>query len=70
METTVEDGYQPDGLLSKGGNLAGKKFMVRATWNAPAEAFDNPGNKLFEGKGLSDIFLPITSNYRFCGYEL
>lgn len=53
-----------------GGNLQGKKFMICATWNAPANAFDNPENELFVGKGLTDIFLPITSNYRFCGYEV
>ncbi|RZJ50134.1 MAG: flavodoxin family protein [Flavobacterium sp.] len=53
-----------------GGNLQGKKFMICATWNAPAEAFGNPNYKLFEGKNLSDIFLPITSNYRFCGYDI
>jgi modulator of drug activity B len=60
----------PTKQYGTGGNLWGKKFMVCATWNAPAEAFDNPENKLFEGKGLTDIFLPITSNYHFCGYEI
>jgi len=53
-----------------GGNLQGKRFMICATWNAPAEAFGNPDYKLFEGKDLTDIFLPITSNYRFCGYDI
>jgi NADPH dehydrogenase (quinone) len=64
---TKED---PTKQYGTGGNLKGKKFMICATWNAPAEAFDNPNQKLFEGKGLTDIFLPITSNYRFCGYEI
>jgi modulator of drug activity B len=53
-----------------GGLLQGKKFMTCTTWNAPAEAFSNPDQKLFAGKGLTDIFLPITSNYRFCGYDI
>ncbi len=53
-----------------GGNLQGKKFMICATWNAPSEAFDNPDQTLFAGKGLTDIFLPITSNYKFCGYDV
>ncbi len=53
-----------------GGLMQGKKFMICATWNAPAEAFDNPDYNLFRGKGLTDIFLPITSNYRFCGYDI
>lgn len=60
----------PTKQYGTGGNLRGKKFMVCATWNAPAEAFDNPENELFEGRGLAEIFLPITSNYRFCGYEI
>lgn len=67
------DGRTRDDLTKQygtGGNLHGKKFMICATWNAPAVAFDNPDQKLFEGKGLTDIFLPITSNYRFCGYDI
>lgn len=60
----------PTKQYGTGGLMQGKKFMICATWNAPAEAFDNPDYKLFEGKKLTDIFLPITSNYRFCGYEI
>lgn len=53
-----------------GGHLQGKKFMISATWNAPAEAFDNPVQQLMQGKGTADLFLSITSNYRFCGVEI
>ena len=53
-----------------GGLMQGKRFMICATWNAPAESFDNPANKTFEGKGVTDIYLPITSNYRFSGYDI
>lgn len=53
-----------------GGHLQGKKFMISATWNAPAEAFDNPAQQLMQGKGTADLFLSITSNYRFCGVEI
>jgi modulator of drug activity B len=53
-----------------GGNLQGKKFMICATWNAPAEAFDNSEQQLMQGKSTADLFLNITSNYRFCGYEI
>lgn len=53
-----------------GGHLQGKKFMISATWNAPAEAFDNPVQQLMQGKSTADLFLPITSNYRFCGVEI
>lgn len=64
---TKED---PTKQYGTGGNLIGKKFMICATWNAPAIAFSNPEQKLFAGKGLTDIFLQITSNYRFIGFEI
>jgi modulator of drug activity B len=53
-----------------GGHLQGKKFMISATWNAPAEAFDIPAQQLMRGKSTADLFLPIISNYRFCGVEI
>jgi modulator of drug activity B len=53
-----------------GGKMQDKKFMVCATWNAPAEAFGNSSQMLMQGKGTADLFLPITSNYRFCGVEI
>lgn len=53
-----------------GGKMQGRKFMISATWNAPREAFDNPKGSLFSGKDMSDVFLHITSNYKFCGYDI
>lgn len=53
-----------------GGKMQGKKFMISATWNAPEEAFDNPDQHLLQGKGTTELFLNITSNYRFCGYDI
>jgi NADPH dehydrogenase (quinone) len=53
-----------------GGKMQGKKFMVSATWNAPREAFDNPQGVLYGGKGTADVFLNITVNYKFCGYDV
>ena len=67
------DGRQaetPNAQYGTGGLMQGKKFMICATWNAPLEAFDDPNQFLFAGKGLTDIFLHITSNYRFCGYDI
>lgn len=67
------DGRTPENPTAQygtGGLMQGKKFLICATWNAPAEAFNNPDQVLFQGKDLSDIFLPITSNYRFCGYDI
>jgi len=53
-----------------GGKLQGKMFMVSATFNAPAESFDNPSQTLMHGKGTDDLFLNITSNYKFCGVKI
>ena len=47
-----------------------EKFMICATWNAPAAAFDDANQLLMQGKGTADLFLTITSNYKFCGYEI
>lgn len=67
------DGRTPENPTAQygtGGLMQGKKFMICATWNAPAEAFDDPNQTLLQGKGISDMFLHITSNYRFCGYDI
>lgn len=53
-----------------GRKMQGKKFMIYATFNAPSEAFDNPEQNLLQGKSSADLFLNITSNYCFCGYEI
>ncbi|MFV8342022.1 NAD(P)H-dependent oxidoreductase [Flavobacterium sp. XS2P39] len=53
-----------------GGKMQGKKFMITATWNAPAEAFENSNQMLMKGKSTADLFLNISSNYRFCGFDI
>ena len=60
----------PTKQYGSGGKLQGRKFMICATWNAPEEAFDNSAQELLQGKGISGLFLNITSNYRFCGCEI
>ena len=60
----------PSRQYGTGGKMQGKKFMVSATWNAPSEAFDNPRGVLMDGKGAADLFLNITVNYKFCGYDI
>ena len=52
------------------GKMQGKRFMICATWNAPREVFDNPNGVLYAGKGTADLFLHITSNYKFTGYDI
>lgn len=60
----------PGRQYGTGGKLQGRKFMICPTWNAPREAFDNPGGTLLGGKGTADLFLHITSNYRFIGFDI
>ena len=60
----------PTRQYGTGGKLQGRKFMISATWNAPREAFDNPDGTLFGGKGAADLFLHITSNYKFTGFDI
>ncbi len=60
----------PSKQYGTGGKMQGRKFMISATWNAPRETFDNPASFLCGGKGTADLFLPITSNYKFCGYDI
>lgn len=60
----------PSRQYGTGGYLQGKKFMVSATWNAPKTSFDDPNQILFEGRSTADFFIPITSNYRFCGVDI
>lgn len=60
----------PSRQYGTGGKMQGKKFMISATWNAPRGTFDNSASVLFAGKGTADLFLHITSNYKFCGYDI
>lgn len=64
---TKED---PTKQYGTGGKMQGKKFMICATWNAPAAAFNDLSQLLFEGKSSADLFLHISSNYRFCGCDI
>jgi modulator of drug activity B len=60
----------PTRQYGTGGKMQGRKFMISATWNAPSEAFGNPDGGLMNGKETDDLFLPLTSNYKFCGYDI
>ena len=60
----------PNLQYGTGGKMRGRKFMISATWNAPREAFGNPDGILYGGKETADLFLHITSNYKFCGYDI
>jgi len=69
----VDDGRtreDPSRQYGSGGKMQGRKFMICATWNAPEKAFGNPDQALFKGRTTTDVFLPITSNYVFCGVTI
>ena len=50
-----------------GGTLAGKKYMLSITYNAPKEAFDDPDQTFFGGRGVDDLFWPMHLNFKFFG---
>ncbi len=69
----VDDGRtrnEPNKQYGSGGKMQGKKYMLSLTWNAPAEAFGDKEQNLFEGKTVDDIFIGYTSTYKFCGAEI
>jgi modulator of drug activity B len=52
-----------------GGTLVGKQYMLSLTFNAPKAAFDDPGQYLFQGRSIDDLFFPMHMNFRFFGME-
>lgn len=72
-ELVVDDGrtrQDPTRQYGSGGRMQGRKYMLSLTWNAPAEAFGDPGQNLFGGRTVDDVFVANTANYRFCGAEV
>lgn len=57
-----------DGPYGSGGLMAGKKFMLSTTWNAPANAFDDPAG-FFEGRSVTDVLLPMRKDQEYSGLE-
>ena len=69
----VDDGrsrQDPRKQYGTGGKMQGKQYMLSLTWNAPEESFGDPGQVLFRGKTVDDVFVSNTANYRFCGAEI
>ena len=60
----------PRRQYGSGGKMQGKQYMLSLTWNAPAEAFGDAGQSLFEGKTVDDVFVANTANYKFCGAQI
>lgn len=59
----------PKANYGAGGMLKGKKYLLSLTFNAPQEAFNDPAEYLFQGKGVDDLIFPMHMNFRFFGME-
>ena len=59
----------PGRQYGSGGKLSGRKYMLSLTFNAPADAFDDSGQYLFQGRSVDDLFFPMHMNFRFFGME-
>lgn len=68
-DTDGRSSKNPDINYGTGGKMTGKKYMLSATFNAPKNAFDNPDEYLFQGKGLDDLLMPVHCNFRFFAME-
>ena len=74
MDGTLCDGdgrtrRDPNKQYGSGGTLAGKRYMLSLTFNAPKEAFDDGDQYLFQGKSVDDLLFPMHMNFRFFGME-
>ncbi len=66
------DGRSPEAPKANygmGGTLAGTKYMISATLNAPAESLDDPSEPFFEGMSLDDLLRPVHLNAKFFAME-
>lgn len=59
----------PKANYGAGGTLTGKKYMLSLTFNAPAEAFNDTEEYLFQGKSVDDLLFPMHMNFRFFGMK-
>ncbi len=57
----------PKANYGTGGALQGTSYMLSLTFNAPAEAFDDPGAFFFQGGSVDDLLRPVHLNARFFG---
>ncbi|OEC35852.1 modulator of drug activity B [Pseudomonas cuatrocienegasensis] len=58
----------PKDNYGMGGVLNGR-YMVSVTANAPSEAFNDPAQAYFAGRGEDDLTLPIHLNFKWIGLE-
>ena len=60
----------PKKQYGTGGKMQGKKFMISATWNAPAAAFNDKKQYLFKGRSADDALFNVAANYLFTGFTV
>ncbi|MCK5719058.1 MAG: NAD(P)H-dependent oxidoreductase [Thiomargarita sp.] len=54
----------PSKKYGSGGLLAGKKYMISTTWNAPINAFGD-SQQFFDSKTVDDVFIWLHKAYQF-----
>lgn len=59
----------PKANYGMGGALHGTRYMISATLNAPAEAFDDPSEPFFAGGSFDDLLRPVHLNAKFFGMK-
>jgi modulator of drug activity B len=59
----------PKANYGTGGTLTDTQYMLSVTFNAPAEAFDDPNEAFFEGGSVDDLLRPVHLNARFFGMQ-
>lgn len=57
----------PKANYGSGGTMDGKQYLISLTFNAPEEAFNDPEEYLFQGRGVDDLLFPMHMNFRFFG---
>ena len=50
-----------------GGSLSGTRYMLSVTFNAPAEAFNDPAEPFFLGASVDDLLAMVHYNAKFFG---
>ena len=55
----------PKANYGTGGTLTGTRYMISATLNAPAEAFNDEAEPFFAGGSLDDLLRPVHLNAKF-----
>lgn len=58
---------KPKANYGLGGTLTNHQYMISATLNAPAEAFDDPSEPFFQGASFDDLLRPVHLNAKFFG---